>query len=464
LKQPFQLAIKKNKILLLTCLYLFCSSCSTTALFLPYQADQLQLPNGIDIRFNQLKQRSYKSPITGKQRAGDDLENFIIEHINRAEKEILIAVQEFSLPKIANALIAKHRQGIIIKVIIENNYAQPWSTSHAAGLPGHQQQRILQLSALADLNRDGVLSADERHNGDAIALLNTAGVALKNDTADGSKGSGLMHHKFIVVDGKQVIFGSANFSSSDLHGDANAPNTRGNANHLFAVKSIAFANIFKTEFEKLWSNQFGINKKSGPVQEVKIGDSTIQVLFAPHTRDDQNHGINLIAQTLGQAKQTIDLALFVFSAQNLSEVLEDKARKGVKIRALVDPGFANRSYSELHDMMGFSLPDKRCKLEPHNKPWQKPIYSVGIPKLAAGDKLHHKLAIIDSKVIISGSFNWSPSAAHSNDETLVIIHSNKLAKHFNREMERLWAGSRLGITEKLKKKIAKAERFCGKVM
>ena len=53
--------------------------------------------------------------------------------------------------------------------------------------------------------------------------------------------------------------------------------------------------------------------------------------------------------------------------------------------------------------------------------------------------------MIDNKTVITGSFNWSPSAAHTNDETLLVIHSAQLAKHFTREMDRLWDGAELGI-------------------
>ena len=48
--------------------------------------------------------------------------------------------------------------------------------------------------------------------------------------------------------------------------------------------------------------------------------------------------------------------------------------------------------------------------------------------------------MIDNKTVITGSFNWSPSAAHTNDETLLIIESPQLAKHFTSEMDRLWRG------------------------
>ncbi|WP_328585567.1 MULTISPECIES: phospholipase D-like domain-containing protein [Prochlorococcus] len=43
--------------------------------------------------------------------------------------------------------------------------------------------------------------------------------------------------------------------------------------------------------------------------------------------------------------------------------------------------------------------------------------------------------------MITGSFNWSPAAAHTNDETLVVIHSPLLHNHFTREMDRLWRGA-----------------------
>jgi len=44
--------------------------------------------------------------------------------------------------------------------------------------------------------------------------------------------------------------------------------------------------------------------------------------------------------------------------------------------------------------------------------------------------------------VITGSFYWSPSAAHQNDEVLLVIGSPLLAAHFTREMDRLWRGGR----------------------
>ena len=89
------------------------------------------------------------------------------------------------------------------------------------------------------------------------------------------------------------------------------------------------------------------------------------------------------------------------------------------------------------------------------------LKGVGSPSLAREDKLHHKFAVIDNKTVITGSFNWSPSAAHTNDETLLVIHSPKLAAHFAREMDRLWESAELGSTPHLQRKLDRQKIRCG---
>ncbi|WP_353616567.1 phospholipase D-like domain-containing protein [Synechococcus sp. A15-24] len=194
---------------------------------------------------------------------------------------------------------------------------------------------------------------------------------------------------------------------------------------------------------------------------MQVGNVEVEVLFAPHPKRNADHGLNWLAALLASAKNQIDMALFVFSAQQLADVLEERANDGVKIRLVADPGFASRSFSEVLDLLGVALPDRDCKLEAHNKPFAKPIRGVGTPRLARSDTLHHKFAVIDNKTVVTGSFNWSPSAAHTNDETLLVIHSPQLSKHFTREMDRLWDGAELGITPHLQRKFDRQRIRCG---
>ena len=432
----------------------------------------LPLPEGIEVAFNHRESSRYRSPVHAETRNGDNLEALLLSAINAAQSEVLVAVQELSLPALAEALALQHRRGIRVKVVLENTYSTAWSAQHEAELDPHQRQRHRLLRALADHNRDGQLSLEEMQQGDAVAILQRAGVPWIDDTADGSKGSGLMHSKYVVVDRRVVITGSANFTASGIHGDAGDRRTRGNVNHLIQLESLELAARFAADFEQMWGDgpggnpdsRFGLAKQAGPVSRVMVGQTPVEVLFAPHRRSDPNHGLALIDITLAQAQNSLDLALFVFSAQSLTETIAALQQRGVRLRLLADPGFASRSFSEVLDLLGIALADHHCKLEADNQPLKQAAEGVGIPRLARGDKLHHKLAIVDARTVITGSFNWSPSAAHQNDEVLMVIHSPQLAAHFTREMDRLWKGAELGINPRLERKLQENRRRCGSGM
>jgi len=351
--------------------------------------------------------------------------------------------------------VEAQRRGVTVRVVLENGYSTPWSAQHPIDLEPHQRHRVAQLQALGQ--------------GDAVAILQRQKVPLIDDTADGSAGSGLMHHKFMVVDRRLVVTGSANFSPSCIHGDPGDPRTRGNVNHLLRFDSPALARVFAEEFARLWGDgpgglsdsRFGLAKQEGAAQRVRIGSTTVEVLFAPHRRSDPHQGLLWLERQLAGVRRRLDLALFVFSAQNLADSLAKLQARGVKQRVLADPGFAARAYSEVLDLLGVSLPDHRCMLEAGNRPWLRPIEGAGSPRLARGDKLHHKIAILDGQTVISGSFNWSPSAAFSNDETLLRIESPLLAAHFTREMDRMWRGAELGVSERLARKRGRQRQRCG---
>ena len=446
-----------------------CSACSQAGQILGDPAPELPLPDGVQVNFNHRDGARYRSPIDGRWRNGDNLEAELINAIDSADQECLVAVQELTLPGIAQALVRAQKRGVRVQVVLENTYSTPWSQMHEAGLPRHARQRIQRLAQLADHNQDGLLTAEERLEGDALALLEQADVPMIDDTEDGSKGSGLMHHKFVVIDRRLVLTGSANFTSSGIHGDAGAPRTRGNVNHLLRFDSPELAAVFAAEFTRMWgdgpgglaNSQFGRDKGDPAIEQVQIGKQRISVLFAPHARSNPNHGLHRIAQELGQAQSNIDMALFVFSAQELANTLQERVGQGVKVRLLADPGFASRPFSEVLDLLGVAMPDHNCMLEAKNQPFAQPLKGVGTPQLARGDKLHHKFAVIDRRKVITGSFNWSPSAAHTNDETLLVIHSPKLAAHFTREMDRMWRGAELGITERMRRKLERQQALCG---
>jgi comEA protein len=279
-----------------------------------------------------------------------------------------------------------------------------------------------------------------------------------------------MHHKFVVIDNKIVITGSANFTTSDIHGDFANPQNRGNANNLLKINSDRLANLFTQEFNLMWGDgpggqldsEFGIDKPLRLPQTIAIGETNVTVHFSPNSPKTEWNvtGNGLIGNTLNLATQSVNLALFVFTEQKIANILETKNQQGVKIAALIDPEFAFRNYSEGLDMLGVALANK-CKYETDNQPWPIPINTVGIPQLERGDKLHHKFGVVDRQIVITGSHNWSASANYNNDETLLVLQNPTIAAHFVREFDRLYGKSVLGVPIAVQEKIRSQQQQCG---
>lgn len=440
-----------------------------TSLLPPLPQDSI-----VQVYFNHSQAASYTDPYHQRQRLGDDLEQQIVEAINSAQTSIDLAVHELNLPRIAQALRDKQRAGVQVRVIVENTYTRPLSSLSAAEikrLDERERKKYDEFVQLVDADRNGQLSAAEIAENDAMMVFQAAQIPVIDDTADGSAGSSLMHHKFMVVDGKMVIAGSANFTLSDVHGDYASPESQGNANHLLKITHAAVANLFTQEFNLMWgdgpggqsNSQFGVQKPYRSPQTLNLAaNSTLTLQFSPtSSRLPWEQSVNgLIGKTLSQATRAVDLMLFVFSEQKLSDVLETDQRHGVQIRALIDPGFAFRDYSELLDMTGIALANNRCSYEKDNHPWSRPIATVGIPNLPEGDLLHHKVGIVDGQVVITGSQNWSDAANEGNDENLLVINNPTVAAHFRREFDRLYKQASLGIPAYVQDKARQQQTRC----
>jgi competence ComEA-like helix-hairpin-helix protein len=438
----------------------------------------------------------YKEPYRNQTRLGDNLEQIIVDFIGQARSTVDVAVQELRSPLIAEALRDRATAGVRVRLVLENTYSRPQSSISATEvqqMDQHQQERYRQNLKLIDRNSDGQLSASEIDRYDALVIITKAGIPWLDDTADGSAGSGLMHHKFVVVDGQKLIVTSANFTMSDIHGDFAPQQSLGNTNSLVQIQSGAIATLFTEEFNILWGDgpggkpdsRFGAQKPFRPAQLIKVGDAAVQIKFSPTPAEVpwEFSSSGLIGQTLAQGRKTIDLALFVFSDQAIANQLETAAQKGAAVRVLIEPSFAFQYYSEALDLLGATLParshkvsespeapqeraasdstPKPCRTEVNNHPWAHPVQTVGIPKLPPGDLLHHKFGVVDANTVIMGSHNWTEAADRQNDETLLVIEHPTVAAHYEREYDRLWANSRLGLPDRLREAWQAMQQTCG---
>ncbi|BAZ30798.1 hypothetical protein NIES4074_32600 [Cylindrospermum sp. NIES-4074] len=429
----------------------------------------------VQVYFNHSQSSEYKEAYRQQTRLGDDLEKQIVDAISQAKSTVDVAVQELRLPKVAQALADRQKAGVKVRIILENTYTRPWSSFTSAEvekLDKRQRERYQEFRSFIDINQDNQLTPAEINQRDAVAIVQNAKIPLIDDKADNSAGSKLMHHKFVIVDNRFVVITSANFTLSDTSGDFSNLRSLGNTNNLLQIDSPELAASFTEEFNIMWGDgpggnpdsKFGIKKPARPPKQITLGNTKITVQFSPNspTQPWNNSSNGLIGKTLDSATKSVDMALFVFSDQRLANILEKRHQQSIAVRALIEPQFAYRPYSEALDMMGVALSDN-CQYEIDNNLWKNPITTVGVPILPIGDLLHHKFAVIDSQTVIAGSHNWSEAANNGNDETLLVIENPTVAAHYVREFSRLYTKVKPGLPERIQAKVTAETKQCTQI-
>lgn len=124
-----------------------------------------------------------------------------------------------------------------------------------------------------------------------------------------------------------------------------------------------------------------------------------------------------IINQLSKAKNNIDIMMYSFTSRPIAQELVKAKERGVKIRILLDKHQAIQKYSKGRYFLNKGIPVK---------------YDTG-----AG-LMHNKVAIIDGKVLITGSFNWTAQAEKYNSENLLIINDQSLIKKYQEKFEELW--------------------------
>jgi cardiolipin hydrolase len=52
--------------------------------------------------------------------------------------------------------------------------------------------------------------------------------------------------------------------------------------------------------------------------------------------------------------------------------------------------------------------------------------------------MHHKFAVIDEAVVLTGSFNWTTQAVKFNQENVLFLENNGIAKLFTDNFNKMW--------------------------
>jgi len=137
-----------------------------------------------------------------------------------------------------------------------------------------------------------------------------------------------------------------------------------------------------------------------------------RVYFSPG-----NQCRNQIIEALNQAQKKVDICVFTISDDKIAETIIFTHKRFVDVRVITDDEKTKDRGSDIAKIMQAGVPVKIDN---------------------APDHMHHKFMIADDLKIITGSYNWTRSAASYNHENLLINHEQNIIQRYQREFNRLW--------------------------
>lgn len=240
---------------------------------------------------------------------------------------------------------------------------------------------------------------------------------------------GIMHNKFVVIDGRSsnpndaiVWTGCMNWEPGQINKDIN---------NIIIFQDSGMAHAYLNEFNQMWGDTveggaansskavFGANKKNvNKKHGFQIDNHLVEVWFSPQADDSTS---NHIVSTQKSAKSEIDFEMFTFTYTTDDAQMVTDAKGGtIKVYGILDQSSSSDSpFAALSSAMGTNL-----------------LIYKGLPGYDSNGICHSKYMLVDpcdlagDPKVLTGSHNWSASAEDYNDENTVIVHDSSIANQY----------------------------------
>ena len=115
---------------------------------------------------------------------------------------------------------------------------------------------------------------------------------------------------------------------------------------------------------------------------------------------------------------SVDVCVFTITDDRISGEIIAAHRRGVRVRVISDDRKSTDRGSDVER-----------------------IDAAGIPVAVDNSRahMHHKFAIFDGDALLTGSYNWTRSAAAENTENVLLVEDSGIVSRFQEEFARLWS-------------------------
>lgn len=354
------------------------------------------LISNLNIEYNSPKKEVYsRKPVVSdlffsNSDVSDDLNKIIVSEIDKATKTLDIAVYSLKSNSIKEAIYRAANRGVNITIVLDF------------------RKKAVHDEFLSEMP------------------LNIKRLNLGSDVMPKVF---LMHHKFAIIDRgtkqERLLFGSHNWT--DLQEDYDQ-------SFLMVTSNKYLVSSFSREFERLASSLSGrdklkINSYNPYDLNLRTDFSNYQVFFGP-----SKGNVNIFSETLKNienAKNSIKILTWDFTNKLIADSLISKAKQGVRVVVIGDSFNINNKNSafsylkekkQLENISNLEILSDQFKLEANK------IISSSTAEI--DPFLHHHTMIVDDKLVIFGTNNWSDAGFYLNDESVISTNDPQITNRF----------------------------------
>jgi phosphatidylserine/phosphatidylglycerophosphate/cardiolipin synthase-like enzyme len=124
-----------------------------------------------------------------------------------------------------------------------------------------------------------------------------------------------------------------------------------------------------------------------------------------------------VVHWIDRANETLHVLIYSFTNDVIGDAVVRAQQRGVEVKVVFEESQIS-NYSEY---------------------WKLQSIGALVRNDTNSGLMHHKTAVIDGYVILTGSFNWSAAAEERNNENMMILRSEDLARVFEDAFQTIWA-------------------------
>jgi phosphatidylserine/phosphatidylglycerophosphate/cardiolipin synthase-like enzyme len=182
---------------------------------------------------------------------------------------------------------------------------------------------------------------------------------------------------------------------------------------LSVVYQMVNERIYDPRDKKLIEWLIDVVKTIRPAKGIFVSGSRLaESWFMP-----SNKGFKRLLSLLDQSRNSIKLCMFTVTHNDLARALRKAHQSGVHVKILTDNEKSQDLGSDIEQLSAEGIEVRMDDSIAH---------------------MHNKFCIIDNKILVTGSFNWTRAAAEENQESFIVTDDTKLVAAHIEEFEKLW--------------------------